>query len=113
MLVVGLLAGIIAGWLLIRSLHQTLSRARNLAESIANGELNHRVTASTHDELGELMQSLATMDVRLSDIVQDVSSSADILRDAARQMAQGNDDLSERTHSQASSLKKPPPAWSK
>ncbi|WP_226571378.1 methyl-accepting chemotaxis protein [Mangrovibacter yixingensis] len=104
MLIVGLLAGIIAGWLLIRSLHQTLSRARNLAESIANGELNHQVTASTRDELGELMQSLSTMDVRLSDIVQDVSSSADILRDAARQMAQGNDDLSERTHSQASSL---------
>ncbi|WP_158784444.1 methyl-accepting chemotaxis protein [Pantoea sp. BAV 3049] len=100
----GLCLALIAGWLLVRSIARSVSDARRLAESIADGQLDHHITHFSKDEMGELMRSLATMDIRLSDIVREVGESAVALNDAARQMAEGNDDLSERTHTQASSL---------
>lgn len=103
-LVGGLCLALISGWLLVRSIARSVSAARQLAESIADGQLDHHIDRFSHDEMGELMRSLATMDIRLSGIVREVGESAVALNDAARQMAEGNDDLSERTHSQASSL---------
>jgi len=79
-------------------------RARRLAESISAGGLNHRLGAIPKDEMGELMHALANMDARLSGIVREVGESALALRSAAGQLADGNNDLSARTHSQASSL---------
>ncbi|WP_082212586.1 methyl-accepting chemotaxis protein [Erwinia sp. 9145] len=103
-LAIGLCLALVAGWMLIRSIARAITAARRFAESIAEGQLNHHVTHFSSDEMGELMRSLATMDVRLAEIVREVGESAGALNDAARQMAAGNDDLSERTHSQASSL---------
>lgn len=100
----GLCLALVAGWLLVRSIARAVTAARQLAESIADGQLDHHIDRFSHDEMGELMRSLATMDIRLSGIVREVGESAVALNDAARQMAEGNDDLSERTHSQASSL---------
>lgn len=100
----GLLMAFITGGLLIRSLTASIQRARRLAESISAGGLNHHMGAIPHDEMGELMQALAKMDARLSSIVRDVGESAVALSSAAGQMADGNHDLSARTHSQASSL---------
>lgn len=103
-LAVGLLVAGIAGWLLVRSITGAVRRARRLAESISEGGLNHRLGAIPKDEMGELMQALAKMDARLSGIVREVGESALALSSAAGQMADGNNDLSSRTHAQASSL---------
>ena len=103
-LAVGLLVAGIAGWLLVRSITGAVRRARRLAESISAGGLNHRLGAIPQDEMGELMQALANMDARLSGIVREVGESALALSSAAGQMADGNNDLSSRTHAQASSL---------
>ncbi|WP_413530808.1 methyl-accepting chemotaxis protein [Rahnella inusitata] len=103
-LAVGLLVAVIAGWLLVRSITGAVRRARRLAESISAGGLNHRLGAIPQDEMGELMQALANMDARLSGIVREVGESALALSSAAGQMADGNNDLSSRTHAQASSL---------
>jgi methyl-accepting chemotaxis protein len=100
----GLFLALLAGWLLVRAIARSVSSARELAESIADGQLDHNITQFSHDEMGEVMRSLATMDVRLSGIVREVGESASALNDAAHQMAEGNDDLSARTHTQASSL---------
>ncbi|QZY91800.1 MCP four helix bundle domain-containing protein [Pantoea dispersa] len=103
-LLLGLSLALVSGWLLIRSINRSIAQARELADAIAGGELNHRIGTVTRDEMGELMQALLRMDVRLAEIVREVGESAHALSDAARQMADGNDDLSERTHAQASSL---------
>jgi len=100
----GLLVALAAGWLLIRSITSAIQRARRLAESISSGGLNHQMGAIAQDEMGELMHALAKMDARLSSIVRDVGESAVALSHAAGQMADGNNDLSARTHTQASSL---------
>lgn len=100
----GLLVALAAGWMLICSITSAIRRARRLAESISAGGLNHQIGAIPQDEMGELMHALAKMDARLSAIVRDVGESAVALSHAAGQMADGNNDLSARTHSQASSL---------
>jgi methyl-accepting chemotaxis protein len=103
-LAAGILLALIAGGLLIRSLTAAISRAKRLAESISAGGLNHPMGDIPRDEMGGLMQALAQMDARLSSIVRDVGESAQALNQAAEQMADGNNDLAARTHSQASSL---------
>lgn len=100
----GLLIAGIAGWLLVRSITGAVQRACRLAESISEGSLNHRIGTIQKDEMGELMQALENMDARLSSIVREVGESAMALSSAAEQMADGNNDLSSRTHAQASSL---------
>ncbi|OON40570.1 chemotaxis protein [Izhakiella australiensis] len=104
MLAGGLAVSLIAGWMLVRSISRSVERARQLASAIANGHIGHGLNHFSHDEMGQLMRALADMDNHLSGIVRDVSESAVALDDAARQMATGNDDLAERTHSQSSAL---------
>ncbi|WP_312666596.1 methyl-accepting chemotaxis protein, partial [Pantoea sp. CTOTU49201] len=69
-LLVGLSVALVFGWLLIRSINRSIGQARELAESIAAGELNHDIGSVSRDEMGELMQSLLRMDVRLAEIVR-------------------------------------------
>lgn len=103
-LTLGLLLALVAGMMLVRSISHSVGKARRLAEAIARGQLDHHIEHFAHDELGELMRALASMDHRLSGIVREVGDSAMALNDAAHQMAEGNQDLSGRTHAQASSL---------
>lgn len=100
----GLTVALVSGWLLTRSITRAVANARQLAGAIAEGQLGHPPRAWARDEMGELMQSLSTMDVRLSSIVREVGESAQALNHAAAQMAEGNQDLSSRTHAQASAL---------
>ncbi|MBW4049695.1 MAG: HAMP domain-containing protein, partial [Proteobacteria bacterium] len=90
--------------LLIRSIMRSLGTAVRVADNIAEGRLNNEIKIETHDELGRLLESLQRMDVKLTGIVREVRSSSTSVGTAAKQIAQGNDDLSQRTQEQASSL---------
>jgi methyl-accepting chemotaxis protein len=103
-LVGGLFIAFAAGGLLVRSICRAIDDARTFADAIAEGELNQQSGNYRRDEMGALMHSLDVMNQRLSGIVRDVGDSAQALNDAAQHMAQGNDELSQRTHAQASSL---------
>jgi methyl-accepting chemotaxis protein len=92
------------GFLLIRSITSTLTAAVNVADRIANGELNNQIRVESSDELGKLMDSLKRMDGKLVEIVGGVRASADAVGAAARQLSHGNDDLSQRTQEQAAAL---------
>jgi methyl-accepting chemotaxis protein len=56
------------------------------------------------NELGQLMQALATMRLNLEDVVSKVLAGAETLATASAEIAQGDNDLSSRTEQQASSL---------
>lgn len=90
--------------LLVRSMLSALRQAVTVAEQIATGELGHRIEIASNDEFGRLLLALQTMDNKLSEIVNSVSSTAASVGAAARQIALGNDDLSQRTQEQASAL---------
>ena len=90
--------------LLIRSILNALNQAVNVSEQIANGTLNNRIVIAGNDEFGRLLTALESMDGMLSKIVSEVRDSATNVGNAARELATGNDDLSQRTQEQASAL---------
>ena len=103
-IIAGIALGGLFGVLLVRSIVGTLRLAVSVADSIANGQVGLQIEAKSSDELGQLLVSLKRMDSKLVEIVGGVRLSSDAVGSAARQLAQGNDDLSERTQEQASAL---------
>ena len=74
------------------------------AERIARGDLTSEIHSASKDETGKLLRSLSLMRDGLADVVVRVRNSAESVVTAARQVAMGTTDLSQRTEEQASSL---------
>lgn len=92
------------GWLLVNSMMNALNTAVRVSERIAAGELGQEFEITSKDEFGRLLTALKDMDTKLSEIVGTVRVSSDAVGAAARQISNGNDDLSQRTQEQASAL---------
>ena len=103
-LVLGLVIALAAGWLLIRSVDGGLKRTMKIAHSIATGHLDHDIHVDRGDEIGKLLEAFREMDERLSGTVHKVRAGTLVVTNAAGEIAKGNDDLSQRTQEQASSL---------
>ncbi len=99
-----LLLGVIIAWFLMRSITRPMSRAVEVAQKVAAGDLTSQVEVTSTDETGQLLQALKDMNESLKKIVGEVRASTDTISTASKQIAQGNADLSQRTEEQASSL---------
>ncbi|NII09423.1 methyl-accepting chemotaxis protein [Oleiagrimonas sp. C23AA] len=73
-----------------------------LAQRVAGGHLERYDGPAPHQ--GSVMAALVQMQQRLVEVVSVVRSGSENVSEAAKQIAQGNDDLSQRTQHQASSL---------
>ncbi|APD13512.1 chemotaxis protein [Pandoraea pulmonicola] len=73
-------------------------------ERIAAGDLSQRVEQRTNNEMGQLFGALGRMRDGLASTVGTVRESTEAIHASAREIADGNADLSQRTESQASSL---------
>jgi methyl-accepting chemotaxis protein len=102
--VLSLSLGMALAWLLVRSITRPLSRAVQIAQSVAAGDLTSHIEVDSKDETGQLMQALKDMNDSLVGIVGNVRSGTDTIATASNQIAAGNHDLSSRTEEQASSL---------
>ena len=71
---------------------------------LAQGDLTHAVSVRSRDEIGTLAQAMEGFRVRLVESLGTVRTSADSVSAASTEIAQGNQDLSGRTESQASAL---------
>ncbi|MFM0009352.1 methyl-accepting chemotaxis protein [Paraburkholderia sediminicola] len=85
---------------LMRVITRPLNRAVNIANQIAEGKLENRITVDTRGEFGLLLDALKTMDDKLSDTVRGIKASAESVTVASREIASGNLDLSARTGEQ-------------
>ncbi len=79
------------------------SDAAHIASEIAAGNLRVQSTLKRNDE-SSLMYSLESMKNQLTTIVHGIKDASDSISVAAREIAQGNADLSQRTEQQAASL---------
>ena len=105
--VVGLVyAGAIAAaaWLTWQLAMKPLEGLVDDANHLASGDLSHRVKSGDSGLVGQLQQALNQMSVNLRTVVSDVRAEVDHLHVAMREIADGNQDMSSRTESQASSL---------
>jgi methyl-accepting chemotaxis protein len=73
-------------------------------ERMAAGDLSQRVEQRTNNEMGQLFGALGRMRDGLASTVGTVRESTEAIHASAREIADGNADLSQRTESQASSL---------
>ncbi len=99
-----LAAGGVLAWLLSRSITRPLSQAVEAARVVASGDLRHKITVDSEDEIGQLLSALKEMNASLVQSVSQVRMRVDTIATASSQIASGNQDLSSRTEEQASSL---------
>jgi methyl-accepting chemotaxis protein len=103
---VGLLV-ILMVWLSMRSIRRSIGGepdfAVKMASRIADGDLTVE-DGNGNFAGGSLLDALARMRARITGIVGEVQHGSQAVSTAARQIAKGNDDLSQRTQEQASSL---------
>jgi methyl-accepting chemotaxis protein len=85
-------------------LKRDLGTAITAAERIAAGDLSADIAVRHQDEIGTLMQAIATINSSLARMIGEIRSSAEQMSTATNEIALGNADLSARTESQASSL---------
>jgi methyl-accepting chemotaxis protein len=86
------------------SICRPLDSARQLAQTIAGGDLGSRVDVQGRDETAQLQSALLAMQEALASVVGQVRSSAESISVASAEVATGNSDLSTRTEQTASSL---------
>ncbi|HEY9106790.1 MAG TPA: methyl-accepting chemotaxis protein [Roseateles sp.] len=99
-----LLMGALVAWRIQLSITRPLAAAVSVAQSIAEGDLSREIPIHSSDEVGRLMEALATVNTDLSRIMLNVRTAADTVRTATLEIAGGNADLSQRTEEQAASL---------
>jgi methyl-accepting chemotaxis protein len=102
-----LLVGGAMAWLITRSLLRQLGGepgyAAEIADRIANGELDVKVALRDGDR-GSLLFAMDTMRARLAELVSHVREATHHIAHASSEIATGNADLSSRTEVQAGSL---------
>ncbi len=81
-----------------------LERAVGFANQMAAGDLTARMGSLGGGEFGELARALNQLNVNLQAVVADVRREVEGVQVASGEIASGNQDLSARTESQASSL---------
>jgi len=102
--VFSVLLGALASWQLTRGIVRPIREAVQLAETVASGDLTHRIDATSRDETGALLRALRHMNDSLVQIVTEVRGGTDTIAGASGEIAAGNLDLSARTEQQAASL---------
>ena len=97
----------LAAWVMmviITTTTSSVSLALRLAKGVADGDLSQQIVAKGNDEMGSLLHALASMQSSLSRVVTTVRSGSEGVATASAEIAQGNNDMSARTESQASAL---------
>ena len=102
--VVAALFSATCAWLMAASITKPLSKAKEVAEKMAQGDLSEIIAIQSHDEIGQMMQAINGINTGLSSVIGEVRNGTETINVAASEIASGNADLSARTESQASSL---------
>ncbi|HRD67966.1 MAG TPA: methyl-accepting chemotaxis protein [Candidatus Competibacter sp.] len=87
-----------------RAIVRALRRADIIAEAIAAGALDNDIPVTGTDEIGQLLQSLATTQEELISVLRKIKQAADVVGLGTSELSQGTDNLAQRTEEQASAL---------
>jgi methyl-accepting chemotaxis protein len=101
-LVVSLL---LSSWVLLQTILRPLNQIVSIAENVAAGDLATAInTEEQPQEMARVLEALSVMQASLASVVTRVRQGADALATASAEIAQGNQDLSDRTEQQAGAL---------
>lgn len=102
--ILGIFLSFFVARLLIRAIVRPLNQAVTVAKEIAAGNLTATIQVNSSDETGQMLHALSVMEKSLSNIISGVRRNAEIIGTTSAQIAEGNQDLSQRTEEQASTL---------
>jgi methyl-accepting chemotaxis protein len=100
--VLALVAYLLAGF--YASFTQEIEHLQQAVARVAGGDLSSVMATGSRDEIASLIGAFGGMNAGLVDLIGKVRISADVIAVASREIAGGNNDLSNRTELQASSL---------
>jgi methyl-accepting chemotaxis protein len=100
-----LLSAVVSAIRLSDSITRPLRSAAELARRVARGDLTQRIEVPGTDELCTLFIAMNDMTSQLAELIADVVHSAQAVETTAGELAQRNDELSERATQQAASLR--------
>ncbi len=90
----------------IRALiRRPLAGVVRVASGVAGGNLDQRIDATSGDEVGQVLQAMQRMVVKLSGMIGHIGETSGAVSGAAERIATGNADLSQRTEEQTAGLK--------
>ena len=98
------LMALLLAWRMPGSVINPIEQAIEAARSVARGDLRRHIDCDRSDEAGQLLQALQSMTGSLTDIVSRVREASECIHTGSSQIAQGNQDLSNRTELQAANL---------
>ena len=88
----------------MQSICKPLEQARQVAQSIAGGDLSNAIPVEGHDEVADLMRALDGMEHSLGGMVAQVRQASESIAMSSQEIASGNQDLSLRTEQTASNV---------
>jgi methyl-accepting chemotaxis protein len=100
----GLVIAAAASVFLLKAIMGPLGSAVQVAQRIAEGQLENELSIQSKDEFGDLLGALKQMDTQLAEIARGIKNSSESIMIASSEIASGNMDLSSRTEEQAASL---------
>ncbi len=102
LLSVGIACGI--GWWVARHVVRPVAMSTEAMGRIATGDLRHRLNVTGNDEIGQMAAAFNGFSSQLSSTIQEVKERAGSISGATLEVTQGNNDLSQRTETQAAAL---------
>lgn len=104
MAVIAASIGCLTGWFMSRLLSRLIARILNISKRISSGDLTENISVIGTNEAAVILNALEEMQRSLVKVVTSVRTGSEGVATASAEIAQGNNDLSSRTESQASAL---------
>ncbi len=103
-IVCGVLLGLALGWTISRGVSRPIGVAVDAANRLASGDMTVAVHGSTKDEVGQLLDAMHNMTVKLSQVVTEVNAGAESLAGASEEVSATAQSLSQASSEQAASV---------
>jgi len=106
-MVIAVALGLLGLWMALsvtQHIKRSLDAAVSVARAVAGGDLSLQPAVQGQDEFAELMRNMGEMTSSLERIVDKVRQGTNSIATASTEIAQGNNDLSQRTEQQAGNV---------
>lgn len=100
---IGIAIAVLVSLMLVKSITNSLKIANNTVEKIANGDLNFEIQIDSHDEIGELLQKMKVMTLKLKEVILSIRIASENITTASNEMSSSSQLMAEGASEQASS----------
>ncbi len=99
--ILALIAGLVLGWLITRSVAIPLERSVAFADAVSKGDLTMHLTIEQRDQVGKLAASLNSMVEKLREVVAGVQSASATVTTVSQQLSSDSEQISQGSTEQA------------